>query len=49
VTLSVIDLRQMTPSGENALEPLHYSQISSAALRARDITNELRALIEQKA
>ncbi len=47
ITLGVIDLQQMTPKGENALEGLHYTQIASAALRARDITNELSAIVEK--
>ena len=47
MTLGVIDLQQMTPKGENALEGLHYTQIASAALRARDITNELSAIVEK--
>jgi hypothetical protein len=48
LTLSVIDLQQMTPTGQNALERLHYTQIESAALRARDISNELRGIIERR-
>jgi len=47
ITLGVIDLQQMTPKGENAREGLHHTQIASAALRARDITNELSAIVEK--
>jgi hypothetical protein len=46
ITLSVIDLRHMTPTGQNALEPLHHTEIASAALRVREIGNELSSLIE---
>lgn len=45
-TLSVIDLQQMVPTGENALERLHHSDIASTALRVRDISRELLTLIE---
>jgi hypothetical protein len=43
---SVIDLKKMVPVGENALEPLDYSQIATTALRVRDVCLELRGLIE---
>jgi hypothetical protein len=44
--LSVIDLHQMEPMGENALEPLDHTQIASTALRASEIARELGELIE---
>lgn len=43
---SVIDLKKMTPSGENSLEPLFYKQIAEVALRARDINRSLSELVE---
>lgn len=43
---SVIDLKKMTPSGENSLEPLFYKQIAEVALRARDINRALSKIIE---
>lgn len=44
--LSIINLKKMTPIGENALEPLDRAQIASAALRVREIGQELSELIE---
>lgn len=43
---SVIDLKKMTPSGENSLEPLFYKQIAEIALRARDINLALSQIVE---
>jgi hypothetical protein len=46
IVWSAIDLKKMVPVGENALEPLDYAEIAGAALRVRDICQELRTLIE---
>lgn len=43
---SVIDLKRIAPSGENVLEPLVYTQIAEAALRARDINRALSRIVE---
>ncbi|NTW88593.1 MAG: hypothetical protein HGB26_05610 [Desulfobulbaceae bacterium] len=45
-SFSVIDLKKMTPSGENPLEPLFYKQIAEVALRARDINCSLSQIVE---
>jgi len=44
--LSIIDLKKMSPTSDNPLETLDYSQIASIALRAREIGRALSALIE---
>jgi hypothetical protein len=44
--LSVVDLKRMTPNGRNQLDPLVYQEIAGAALRIRDIVQELSLLIE---
>ena len=44
--LSIIDLKKMTPMGQNALEALDRPQITSVALRIREIGQELSQLIE---
>lgn len=46
IVFNVIDLKRMDPLGENALEPLDYSEIAAMALRVRAITRELSSLIE---
>lgn len=46
LVFSVIDLDRMTPNGKNVLEPLHYSEISTIALRVREITRRLSTIIE---
>jgi hypothetical protein len=46
--LSVIDLQQMEPHGDNALEPLDHTQIASTALRAREIARDLGEIIEPR-
>jgi hypothetical protein len=43
---SVVDLKRMTPNGRNQLDPLVYQEIAGAALRIRDIVQELSLLIE---
>lgn len=45
-SFSVIDLKKMTPSSENSLEPLFYRQIADVAVRARDINRRLSEIIE---
>ncbi len=44
--LSIIDLKKMSPTNDNPLETLDYSQIASGALRVREIGRQLSALIE---
>jgi len=44
--LSIIDLKKMSPTNDNPLETLDYSQIASSALRVREIGCQLGALIE---
>ena len=44
--LSIIDLKKMSPTSDNPLETLDYSQIASSALRVREIGRQLSALIE---
>jgi hypothetical protein len=44
--LSIIDLKKMSPTSDNPLETLDYSQIASIALRVREIGRQLSALIE---
>ena len=46
LVFSVVDLQKMVPVGSNQLEPLDYSQIAACALRVREITCELSALID---
>jgi hypothetical protein len=43
---SVVDLQKMTPDGRNQLDPLVYQEIVGAAVRIRDIVQELSLLIE---
>ncbi len=45
-TVSVVDLKRMTPNGKNQLEPLVYREIEATAIRVRDIAQELSSLIE---
>lgn len=45
-TVSVVDLKRMTPNGKNQLEPLVYREIAATAIRVRDIAQELSSLIE---
>jgi hypothetical protein len=44
--LSIIDLKKMSPTSDNPLETLDYSQVASIALRVREIGCQLRELIE---
>ena len=46
LVLSIIDLKKMTPTGNNPLERLDRSQIASMALRAGEIARDLSAIIE---
>ena len=46
MVLSIIDLKKMTPTGDNPLEKLDRSQIASIALRAGAIGRDLSAIIE---
>jgi len=43
---SIVDLKKMTPFGENKLDPLPYIEIASSAILARDINRELSSIVE---
>ena len=46
LVFSVVDLKRMSPSGKNELDPLAYQEIAGAAVRIRDMVQELSHLIE---
>jgi hypothetical protein len=46
---SVVDLKRMSPSGRNQLDPLDYQEIARTAVRVRDIVQELTLILEPAA
>ena len=43
---SVVELKRMTPNGENILEPLSYQAIAATAIRVRDLNQQLSTILE---
>ena len=46
MVFSIVDLKKMTPTGQNELAPLSYIEIGQSALRAGEINRELSKILD---